>query len=315
MTAPIGLVLFAVAINCVGSRWLRAAHWVDRAPALGIAVWQVLMASVLMALGLAGLAVALPLSPGTARLSSLLEACSSVLKDHYTTPGGIGFSVFGAVVTIVALSRILYCSGVEIRTIKRGRGYQRRCLSLSAFRDEEWDFLVLDHSTPAVYCVPGLPSGVVVTSGARAKLSDEQLRAVVAHEHAHLDEHHDVVLASVGALYRALPHLACVKFGHLEMTRLVEMRADDIALRASDRITLARALVNLAQGDTPAGALGAGGAALARLHRLMKPRRPISWGARLLAGSAAVALLVIPMMLVAEPAAVVAMMHYCPIDI
>lgn len=315
MIAPTGLAFFALLVNSVGSRWLRRAMWVDRAPALGIAVWQVLTASVLMAVGLAGLALALPLLPGTASLASLLEACTSALQNHYETPGGVGLSVAGALLTMGIVGRVLYCLTADIRVIRRARVAQRQSLALSARRDEEWDISVVDHPTPAVYCVPGRPAGVVVTTGARATLDDDQLRAVIAHEHAHLHGRHDLVLALAGTLYRAIPRLACVRIGHSELARLVEMRADDIALRTNDRITLARALVNLAQGHTPAGALGASGAALVRLQRLTKPPRPVGWAAHILAAAAATVLLAIPVLLVAEPAAVVAMMHYCPINI
>lgn len=315
MIAPTGLALFALVVNSVGSRWLRRALWVDRAPALGIAAWQVMTASVLMAASLAGFALALPLLPGTASLASLLEACSSVLQNHYKTPGGVGFSVAGAVLTMGIVGRVVYCFAVDIRAIGRARATQRQSLALSARRDEEWDISVVDHPTPAVYCVPGRPAGVVVTTGARATLDDDQLRAVIAHEHAHLDGRHDLVLALAGALHRSIPRLACVRIGHSELARLVEMRADDIALRTNDRIMLARALVNLAQGHTPAGALGASGAALLRLQRLTKPPRPIGWTAYVLAVSVATVLFAVPMLIVAEPAVVVAMMHYCPIDI
>lgn len=315
MIAPLGLAAFALVVNSVGSRWLGRASWVDRAPALGIVVWQVLTASVLMSVSLAGLALALPLLPGTASLATLLEACSAALQNHYRTPGGLGMSVAGAVLVVGVVGRIVYCLVAEGRTIRGARSKQRQGLALSAHRDDAWDISVVDHATPAIYCLPGRRSGVIVTTGARATLDDDQLRAVIAHERAHLHGRHDLVLGLSGALVRAIPRLACLRIGDSELTRLVEMRADDVALRTNDRITLARALVNLAQGHTPAGALGANGAALSRLHRLTRPPRPIGWMAHGLAAVVGLTLLAIPVLILAEPAAIVAMMHYCPLDI
>lgn len=314
MTAPAALAVFALLVNSLGSRWLRSARWVDRAPALGIAVWQALTASVLLSAGLAGLALALPLLPGTSSLASLLEACSSALRNQYQTPGGVGLSIAGVVLAVGIVGRVAYCTAVAIHTIGRARMTQNQNLALSARRDTTWNISVVEHPTPAVYCIPGRTAGVVVTTGARATLDDDQLRAVIAHERAHLRGRHDLVLAFAGALHRAIPRLACVRIGHSELARLVEMRADDIALRTNDRITLAHALVNLSQGHTPTGALGAGGAALARLQRLTEPPRPVGRIVYLLAATATTVLLAVPLLIVSEPAAVAAMMHYCPID-
>ncbi len=58
---------------------------------------------------------------------------------------------------------------------------------------------------------------------------------------------------------------------------LTEMVADDAATRIVDRMTVATALVRLAEGSTPAGALGAGGStALMRVRRLADPTVPLS---------------------------------------
>jgi len=315
MIAPAALAIFAVLVNSLGARWLRRARWVDRAPALGIIVWQALTASVLFAFSLAGLALALPLLPGTTSLATLIEACSSALRNQYQTPGGTGISIAGFVLTIGIGARVGYCAVAAMCTIRRNRKAQNQNLALTAERDTTWKISVVDHPTPAVYCIPGRTAGVVVTTGAQATLNDGQLGAVIAHERAHLRGRHDLVLACAEVLHRAFPRLACARIGHSELARLVEMRADDIALRSCDRITLAWALVNLSAGPAPAGALGASGAALARLHRLTKAPRPVGWMTYFLATTATTVLLVVPLLIVSEPAAVVAMMHYCPIDI
>jgi hypothetical protein len=81
---------------------------------------------------------------------------------------------------------------------------------------------------------------------------------------------------------------------------LVELLADDAAVRGSGRRPLARALVTCACGPTPAGALAAGGpSTVLRVRRLSgPPNSPLLSAAAYLA---AVAILVVPTVAVALP--------------
>ena len=110
-----------------------------------------------------------------------------------------------------------------------------------------------------------------------AALNHEQLVAVLAHERAHLQGRHHLVLAVADALQRAFPRVALFQEARSALRRLVEMMADDIAARSSDRLTVATALVRLAErGMTPAVALGASSeSAAGRIRRLVGPARPL----------------------------------------
>ncbi|GAA2778767.1 M56 family metallopeptidase [Nonomuraea dietziae] len=90
---------------------------------------------------------------------------------------------------------------------------------------------MLDHPGAAAYCVPGLRSHVVVSSGTLALLSHDELTAVLAHESAHVRERHDLVLLPFGALRRALPWSKVVRDAQAQVELLVEMAADDRARR------------------------------------------------------------------------------------
>lgn len=315
MIAPLALGVFALLANSLGSRLLRNARWTHRAPGLGIIVWQALMASVVLATMLAGLALALPSLPVSAGLASLIDACVSALRQQYHTPGGIGLSVAGAILAVGIVGRVSYCTTSALNKIRRDRLTQHQHLTLAARFDNTWQVSVVEHHTPAVYCIPGRRSKVVFTTGALSSLGDEEVRAVIAHEHAHLRGRHDLVLALARALRQAFPRLACMKLGQAELARLLEMRADDIALRTTDRLVMAKALVTLSNGPLPAGALGAGSSALARLHRLVDPPRSIRWPGFLLVAAATATLLLLPLVIAAEPAAIAAAMNYCPIGI
>lgn len=315
MIAPAFLIAFAILVNSAGSRLMVRARWTERSPGVAILLWQSLAASVLLALTLAGLALAVPVLPGTTGLADALKACSTALRHQYQTPAGASLSIAGMVLTGAVVCRVAYCVAAALLSIWHQRTAQAQSLNLSARRDKYRGISVVDHPVAAAYCIPGRNAGVVVTTGALASLDDTQLDAVIAHERAHLRGRHDLVLAFSGALRRAFPRLACTRLGQAELSRLVEMRADDIALRTSTRPTLARALVNLSQGQTPQGALGAGGDALARLTRLTNPSRPLGRLTTGLVAGTAILLIALPVFVVSEPAVIAALMDYCPLTI
>jgi hypothetical protein len=98
------------------------------------------------------------------------------------------------------------------------------------------------------------------------------------------------------------------------MGDLVEMLADDAAARRHDRLTVASALVTLAEMAAPAGALAAGGqAAFRRVHRLLDESEPIGGMRVLLGGFAAAAVLALPLVIALAPAAAAAPMDCCPL--
>jgi Zn-dependent protease with chaperone function len=143
--------------------------------------------------------------------------------------------------------------------------------------------VVLETPQPAVYCMPGRPATIVLTTGALRVLTPAQLRAVLAHERAHLaGRHHVLVRLSRGlaASIRGVPLFAA---GAAEIARLAELRADDVAARHSGRPTLITALLAMGTGQAmsapqalsvPRASLAAtGGAVTARVQRLLEPPR------------------------------------------
>jgi beta-lactamase regulating signal transducer with metallopeptidase domain len=142
-----------------------------------------------------------------------------------------------------------------------------------------------------------------------AELDDDQLAAVVAHERAHLAEHHHLLLLPFVAWEAALPVLPAAARAHASVRQLVEMRADDVALRLlphGSRRTLAQAIVAVAGGAAgvvPAGALSVVGSAVGvRVLRLLEPPSPLPAAARWGALAAALLLLLVPTLLLVLPA-------------
>lgn len=313
MSAALLLLGYALLASMFGHRVLRGASLLDRAPRLGVLAWQALTYSIVFATVLGGLALWLPAWPGAASLAHFLDACVTMLRQQYATPGGAITSTAGAALSIATVVRIGYAFTRKTVRITRGRAAQRRQLTVLADRAAS-GILVVDHDLAAAYCLPGRHKAVVVTSAALACLDEDQLAAVLAHERAHLRGRHDLVLASTAALADAFWFLPAFPAAAAEVARLVELRADDIAARTSDRLTLATALVRLAEGAAPAGALGAGGAtAIGRVRRMTRPAEPLGMlsSAALLIGAAVV--VATPFLVAAAPAIAAAASDYCPV--
>ena len=138
---------------------------------------------------------------------------------------------------------------------------------------------VLDHPAAAVYCLPGRVGRdaprVVFTTGALSALDDDELAAVLAHEHAHLVERHDLVALPFFAWVTALPWFPGVRRARSSVATLLEMVADDRAATQVPSVTLASALARIGaagRAATPVGAIAVdGGGVLERVRRLLRP--------------------------------------------
>lgn len=314
MTAPITLGVFAVLAATLGPQLLRRSCWPDRSPRLGIVAWQVLTGSVVLAVVMAGAALALPAVPFSVNLAELLSACAMALRAQYATPGGAALSATGAVLALAVVARVGYCLVAGLVTAGRERHRQLQALALVARRHKTCDALVVDHHAPAAYCLPGRRQQVVLTTAALAALDDDQLAAVMAHEQAHLRGRHHLVPAAAAALERAFPRITAFRVAHGELARLVEMLADDVAVRGNDRLTVATALVRLAEASTPAAALGAGGStSLARVRRLVAPAQPLGLARSALTALATAAVFATPIAVATAPAVIAATADLCPI--
>jgi beta-lactamase regulating signal transducer with metallopeptidase domain len=160
------------------------------------------------------------------------------------------------------------------------RRRQRDLLSLLAHGDPKVPgALVVDHPAAAAYCVPGLRSRIVISAGTLDLLDAAELAAVLAHERAHLRARHDLVLLPFSALGSAFPRSRLVRQAYATVALLVEMLADDRALRQRPARELATALLRVGAsgaGPAPSGALAAVGTAdaevAARVARLLTPQ-------------------------------------------
>ena len=308
------LLLIAYAVAAAGAApLLRKGTWAERSPKIGIIVWQSLSVTVIASVVLAGVILAVPVMPFTMTLADFLRACVTVLQEQYSTPGGAAVTTAGALVAVAVTARTAYCLFSEFVSARTAHRSQSRSLALLGRRDSSGRFVVVDHQTVAAYCLPGRNNEIVLTSAALAALDEDQRTAVIAHEMAHLHARHHIIVAAAKAIHRAFPRVLAFSIAHSELTRLIEMDADDRAARSNARLTVATAMVSLAEGAAPSAALGAGGSsALARVRRLAAPSAPLGTLHALLAVSAAAAMLILPLAVAVTPAASTAYAQTCP---
>lgn len=184
--------------------------------------------------------------------------------------GLAGLATLSLVVVAVLLGRLVLVLG-RVRALTHRHSHTARLVSER--RPGPGGALLVDSPKRCVYCVAGRPAEIVVTTAALDALDDEQLAAVLAHERAHLAERHHLLLAASRAAAAALPRVRLLRVGAAVLARLVEIRADDIALRHHEPAALVGALLALSDsGSTTAAALGASSVGVVeRVERLLLP--------------------------------------------
>ena len=292
--SALAFTLLALALTGPIPAALARAAWPMRAPRAAIVLWQsIAMAAVLSAFS-AGLAIASPL---LLRGGAWPGAGGATAADW--TLWLVSLAVFG--VTLVIGARLITAVlAVAIGTRRRRARHRMVVDLLGQCRHGLGDVRVLAVDEPLAYCLPGIRGMVVLSEGALATLSPAEVSAILRHERTHLRARHDLVLEAFIAVHTAFPRLVRSGSALHAVRLLVELLADDAAVRAAGPGPLARALVACAAGPTPAGALAAGGVStVIRVQRLSGP--PNSRLLSLASYLAAAAVLVVPTVAVAIP--------------
>ena len=307
------VVLAAFAIGCIpAASTLAAASWPRRSPAAAIVLWQALgLGWGLAAIGaLIGFGVT---ASGAAVASSVVQQLASIAKTGSPPPvadvvGAVRMlCLVGGILLLGVLCWILLAASASV---VRARQRQHELLSLLAHGDPKVPgALVVDHPAATAYCLPGLRSAIVISAGTLDLLDADELAAVLAHERAHLRERHDLVLLPFLALLRAFRWAEVARQACQAVELLIEMHADDRALRHRPARELATALLRVGAagaGGVPSGALGAAHGAgecevAARVIRLLRPAPGLSNAAFAAIITASAAIVAVPAALLVLP--------------
>lgn len=260
--ATLALCLLLLA-GTVPARLARAT-WPQRAPAYALLLWQ--------SLGLAGGVMAIETSV-TVALAPAGATHAEALRSLDSRTALPWWSLVAGLVALALLLRLL--SVLVLSTVRtlRARHRNRVLVDLVATRNPLLARTsVVDHDVPLAYCLPGLRPRVVLTRGVLELLREDEVRAVLAHEQAHVEQRHDLVVLPFLALGATFPRLPGVLVAKREVALLIEMLADDRAVRRHPREVLARALYRVGAAQVPEGGLGAtGDGVLLRAQRLVQP--------------------------------------------
>lgn len=311
MIVALALFGYSALLVTAGARGLSRARWADSAPRLAIVTWFALTSSAVASVVAGGVVLMVPTVRVSADLADLLAACVTALRSQYAHPGRAALACAGAVLALAVLARVTWCTARALVLATRARRQHRRRLSLIGCIDPELGAVIVRHREPAAYSLPGRGNRIVLTTGAIDALDASQMDAVIAHERAHLRGRHHLLVTVAGALVTAFPRVPAFRTAHEQVTRLVELRADDVASAAAHRLAVAAALLRLGAW-APAAALGAGGTAgAARARRLITGPAAISRDRVAAIVLTATAIVLVPLLLVAGPASARGL-NYCP---
>ena len=303
MTVAAVLIAYAACVGTLGGRLLGRARWTARAPLLAIVTYLAAGWSVVAALGLAGLTLAVHATAIGGGLSHLIGACVLRLRETYGTPGGATVAGLGLTLAGAVAARTVLTAMTHLRAAGQQALLHAETARIVGRPEPSLGAVLVGHSEPVAYCVAGRHPTVILSTGALQALEPAQVSAVLAHERAHLaGRHHRLLaLARIGRL--VLPFLPLMRDADAQVARLVEMHADDAAVRASDPRSLATALVVLATGTSPTPALAASATdSVQRIHRLLRPAEPLGPARRQLLRATAASLALAPVLLALAPA-------------
>ena len=303
MTVAAALVAYSVCLGILGPRMIGRARWTARAPLLAIVTYLAAGWSVIAALGLAGVTLAVHATALGGGLSHLIGACVHRLRATYGTPGGALAAELGLILAGAVLARTALIAIAHLRAAGRQARLHAQTARLIGQPEPTLGAVLVEHAQPTAYCVAGRQPTVILTTGAVQALDPGQLDAVLAHERAHLTGRHHSLLAMARISREVLPFLPLMRDTEAQVARLVELHADDAAIRARDPRLLATAIVVLATSASPAAALAAGATdSVQRIHRLLGPSEPLGRVRRQLLRASAAVLAVTPLLLALTPA-------------
>ena len=228
---------------------LSRAQWPARSPFTAMLLWQAI--ALAGGLSMIGAMLVYGLEPvGDNLIAGLRALAGMVLFNAPTTALGF-WHIFALSAAALLTAHLVFTLLLTYYKIQRQRRRHRELLDLLASPSAQGAGpLVINHDSPVAYCLPGGARSVTVLSdGLMAALEPAELRAVLIHENAHLSQRHHLLLWAFAAWRQALPWLPTTRLAQESVNSLIEMLADDVALRTESKATLIKAIAIVASGS------------------------------------------------------------------
>ena len=265
-------------------------------PISEVVLWQAVGLS--GGLSLIGAALAFAVAPGT---TSLPQGLFDLMRGKDHTQLSLLAWIF-LVIAVVLIARLLGCLVLTFYSARKTRLRHDEILHLLSEPSIAYpDTRIITTDEAVAYCLPKGPrkGTAVLSTGLLKALDEDERTAVIAHERAHLDFRHDVLVIPFAAWHRALPYFSATAIGLNSVNRLIELMADDQARDHVDPQILARA-VSSAAAISPEHRSDLSAQRVLRLSRPLDPARiPV----RLMSIGLAVLLLLLPTLLIVTPSA------------
>lgn len=283
---------------------LSRASWPSRAPSTALFLWQ----SIALTGGLSMIG-SLLLFGLSAYGDSPFEALAALVDETLAgrIPEGATIFQVGSLSFAVLLTGhlLLNLASTFVRTERQRRRHLDLVTLLSDPVPGEPGTRRLDHPAPVAYCLPGAFRSVTVLSdGLLALLDRDELRAVLEHERAHLQQQHALVLLSFRSWGNALPWFPIAHLAEIAVEALVEFIADDAARTVVDGRQLASAIALIGSAGAPAAPVDVDSpardyrvdtrVATTRIRRLVDGPPPLDRGLRGAIVGGAIVLLLLP---------------------
>lgn len=300
---------------------LSRAQWPSRSPFTAMILWQAI--ALAGGLSMIGAMLVWGLEPLGDNLLQALRGLWDVMVNNRPADTLGLVHVFALSAASLLTAHLVFTLLITYARIRAQRRRHRNLLNLlSSPSRTSPSTLVIKHPSPVAYCLPGGARSVTVLSdGLMGLLSDEELRAVLLHERAHLSQRHHLLLWAFAAWRAALPWLPTSRLAQRAVNELIEMLADDVAVKQVDHETLVGAIAVVATGrhgpgtDTPAppdAGMDTGSDAesdaddgslstVHRLRRLLQPQQPLSPVQQFAALGTSALLLTVPTALLIAP--------------
>ncbi|ANJ27244.1 M56 family metallopeptidase [Agromyces aureus] len=248
---------FAVALAWPVPLALSRATWPSRSPALALALWQAI--ALAGALSMIGSLLAFGASPAGSLAAAVDHLVPAAL--HGAIPAEYAIVHLASITLAIGLAiHLLLNLGLTAVRAERERRRQHQLIALLGDPMPGVPRIrVLAHPEPLAYCVPGIRTATVLTDGLVDALEPDELAAVIAHERAHLDQFHHLVLLSFRAWHSALPWFPIANRAERAVALLTEMLADDDARREVGDDTLRSAIVLVGSSGEPGAYADSGG--------------------------------------------------------